>query len=118
MNTLDKSSAFPVNTVKFLILAGIIYLAITGGVRALSANAPSANDLCQRIRPGMSVEEIEAATSGVQRWYLLRYDGTLVISARPHYSNSAVCRVAIDLKTKRSKGWSIGPLQQGDWPTL
>lgn len=111
-------AAFLVNTIKFIVLVGVVYLAITVATTAISASAPSANDLCNRVRPGMTTEQIEDATAMFQEWYMLRDDGTLVISARPHYSSSPVCRIGIDPTTHRATTKSIGPLQSGDWPTL
>jgi len=66
----------------------------------------------------MTAEEIEAAMPLFQGWYILRDDGTLVVSAHPHYSSSPVCRIAIDSATHRATGKSVGPVQRGDWPSL
>jgi len=85
---------------------------------ASSALAPSGQGLCGQVRLGMTIEEIETATQVFQGWEILRHDGTLILSAHPHYSGSAVCRIAIDPTTHRAESKSVGPVQQGDWPTL
>lgn len=105
-------------TLKLAVLSGLVWVVITGAAAAISASAPTAEDICARVKPGMTVKEIEDATRLFEGWHLLRDDGVLVISSRPHYSNSPVCRVAIDPVTKRARSKSVGALQDGDWPTM
>ena len=107
-----------VGVLKLVVLTVAVYLAFTGILAALSSKAPSAKDLCDRVQLGTTIEQIEAATSSFQEWYILRDDGTFVVSAHPHYSSSVVCRIAIDPGSQRATSKSLGPLQRGDWPTL
>jgi hypothetical protein len=83
----------------------------------IPTKTPTADDICARVRLGMTVREIEEATPLFQGWHLLR-DDVLVISARPHYSVPLVCRVDIDPRTKRARSKSVGPIDTKDWPTF
>lgn len=104
--------------VKVAILAGVVYLVCMAALKASEATLPSAKELCDRVRPGMTVEQIETATRTFEGWQVLRYDGVMVISAHSDYDKSPVCRVTIDPSTHRASSMSIGPIQMGDWPTL
>lgn len=109
--------AFLLATVKLVICAAVVFLACTVALRIQRAGSPTSKDVCGRVQLGMTVEQVEDTTRAFEGWQLLRYDGVMVISTGPH-RDSPVCRVAIDPKTHRATSKSMGPLQQGDWPTL
>jgi hypothetical protein len=114
-----------VNTIRAVIVGAmklvIFALAIYGvGAVALSverASSPTSKNLCDRVEVGMTVDQVDDATRAFEGWQLLRYDGVMVISSGEQRDNP-VCRVAIDPQTHRAVSKSMGPLQQGDWPTL
>jgi hypothetical protein len=49
--------------VKVAILAGVAYLACMVALKTSEATLPSAKELCDRVRSGMTVGQIETATS-------------------------------------------------------
>ena len=104
--------------IKLVILAGSVFLLLTFCVFLKSRTAPSADELCARVRPGMTAEQVETATSVFEGWQILRSDGTMVISPHPYSVASPVCRVAIDATTHQVSSKTLGSVQQGDWPTL
>lgn len=103
---------------KLAILSGAVWLVITVALTAIAASAPSAEEVCARAKPGMTVRQIEDATPFFEGLYLLRDDGILVISARPHSSGAAVCRVVIDPASARALSKSVGPIEAKDWPAF
>jgi hypothetical protein len=116
-------SAFPIvravllGALKLVVLAVGVYAICSAAVRIQRASSPTTKDVCDRVRLGMTVDQIDDATRAFEGWQLLRYDGVMVISTRP-YREGSVCRVAIDPLSHRAASKSMGPLQSGDWPTL
>ncbi len=104
--------------VKVAILAAMVYLVCVVTLRTSEASLPSAKEICDRVHPGMTVEQIDNATRTFEGWQALRDDGVLVISSHSYRDNSPVCRVTIDAGTHRASFTSMGPIQRGDWPTL
>jgi hypothetical protein len=107
-----------IGSVKVAILAGVVYLVCMATLKAAEASLPSTKELCDRVRPGMTIEQIDAATRTFEGWQVLRDDGVMVVSSLPYSDKSPVCRVTIDPSTHRASSTSIGPIQRGDWPTL
>lgn len=109
-----------------VVLGGALKLAVFAvGVYAICAvtleiqraSALTSKNMCDRVKVGMTIDEIDNATEAFEGWQLLRADGVLVISTGPH-RDSPVCRVAMDPQTHRAASKAMGPVQQGDWPTL
>ena len=86
--------------------------------KILRNEAPSSDDLCGRVRAGMTVQEVEKATSSIEGWQILRHDGVMVVSALPRSDKRLLCRVHIDTQTHRVDGKKLGPLERGDIPSL
>lgn len=103
---------------KLAILAVAVRLLCVAGLEVVEANLPSGKDLCDRIQPGMTVEQIETGTRTFEGWQMLRDDGVMVISAHSYRAQSPVCRITIGPGTHRAISKSLGPIQQGDLPTL
>jgi hypothetical protein len=107
-----------IGAVKVAVLAGVVYLVCMATLKASEAGLPSTKELCDRVRPGMTVEQIDTATRTFEGWQVLRDDGVMVVSSHSYGDKSPVCRVTIDPSTHRASSTSIGPIQQGDWLTL
>lgn len=117
MSAFQIIRAALVGAVKLIILAVGVYAICAAALSILRASSPTSKDVCDRVKPGMTVDQIDNATRSFEGWQLLRADGVMVISTGPH-RDGPVCRVAIDAQTHRAASKSMGPLQQGDWPTL
>ena len=99
------------------VLAVGVYAVCAVALGIQRASSPTSKEVCDRVELGMTVDQIDNATRAFEGWQLLRDDGVMVISTGPH-RDSPVCRVAIDPVTHQATSKSMGPLQQGDWPTL
>jgi hypothetical protein len=106
-----------INAVKLVIFIAGFYAICAATLRIEEANTPTSKDICDRVKLGMTTDQIEYATKAFEGWQLLRDDGVMVISTGPR-PDGPVCRVAIDPHTRRATSKSMGPLQEGDWPTL
>jgi hypothetical protein len=104
-------------TVKLVMLAVGIYAICAGPLSILRASSPTSKDVCDRVELGMTIDQIDDATTAPEGWQLLRHDDVMVISTGPH-RDGPVCRIAIDPGSHRATSKRMGPLQQGDWPTL
>ena len=104
--------------VKLLILACVVYFVCMAALKTSEAGLPSTKDICDRVQPGMTIDQIDTATRTFEGWQVLRDDGVMVISARSYRDKAPVCRVIIDPGTHRAGSKSMGPIQRGDWPTL
>jgi hypothetical protein len=100
-----------VGALKLAILAVGVYATCAVTLSIQRASSPTSKDMCDRVKVGMTVNQIDDATRGFEGWQLLRPDGVLVISTGPH-RDSPVCRVAIAPQTHRAVSKSMGPLQQ------
>jgi len=118
MGTGNLVRAVFLGAVKLSILAGVVYLVCVVTLKASEASSPSTKDICDRVHPGMTIEQIDAATRTFEGWQVYRDDGVMAISTRSYREKSPVCRVTIDPSTHRASFTSMGPIQQGDWPTL
>ena len=105
-----------VGALKLAILSVGVYAICAATLRIQRVSSPTSKDMCDRVKAGMTVDQIDDATKAFEGWQLLRPDGVLVISTGSH--DSPVCRVVIGSQTHRAVSKSMGPLQQGDWPTL
>ena len=117
MSAVQTIRAVLVRAVRLVILAVAVYAICAAALSIQRASSPTSKDVCDRVQLGMTVDQIEDATRAFEGWQLLRADGVMVVSTGPH-RDSPVCRVAIDRETHRATSKSMGPLQQGDWPTL
>ncbi len=106
-----------VRALKLAILTVGVYAICAAALSIQRASSPTSKDVCDRVKLGMTVDQVDNATRSFEGWQFLRADGVMVISTGPH-RDSPVCRVAIDPQTHRAVSKSMGPLQQGDWPTL
>jgi hypothetical protein len=106
-----------IGAMKLVILAVAVYAICAAALSVQRASSPTSKDVCDRVRLGMTVDQIDDATRAFEGWQLLRADGVMVLSTGRH-RESPVCRVAIDRLTHQATSKSMGPLQQGDWPTL
>jgi hypothetical protein len=104
--------------VKLSVLTGLVYLVCGATLKTSEARSSPAKDICGRVKPGMTIQQIDTATTTFEGWQVLRDDGVMVISAHSYREKSPVCRVTIDPTTHGVSSVSIGPIQQGDWPTL
>jgi hypothetical protein len=107
-----------VSGLKVVIFGAVVYLVCTLALRIQEATSLSSKDICEGVQLGMSVDQIDRATAAFQGWQVLRDDDVMVISTRSYRDKNPVCRIAIDPNTHRATLKSMGPLQQGDWPTL
>jgi hypothetical protein len=88
-------------------------------MRGFERSRPSATALCDRVQNGMMIGQVEDATRTAEGWRMFREEeGVLVISARRRDEVSPTCRVSFDSASHRVKSKTVGPLQQGDGPTL
>jgi hypothetical protein len=117
MSAVQIIRAVLVGAVKLVILAVGIYVICAAAISIQRASSPTSKDVCDHVELGMTVDQIDDVTRAFEGWQLLRYDGVMVISTGLH-RDSPVCRVAIDPNTHRATSKWMGPLQQGDWPTL
>ena len=106
-----------VGAVKFILWGIVVYAICAAALSIRRWNLPTSKGVCNRVEMGMTVDQIDKATSAFEGWQLLRDDGVMVISTGPR-RESPVCRVVIDLHTHQAVSKSTAPLQQGDWPTL
>lgn len=106
-----------VGVIKLALLAVGVFVACTVTLSIQRASSPSSKDMCDHIKVGMTIDQIDDTTKALEGWQLLRPDGVLVLSTGPH-RDGPVCRVAIDPETHRAASKAMGPLQQGGWPTL
>lgn len=102
---------------KLAVFAAGVYAICAATLGIQRASSPTSKDVCDRVSVGMTIDQIDDATKAFEGWQLLRPDGVLVISSGPH-RDGPVCRVAIDRGTHRAVSKAMGPLRQGDWPTL
>jgi hypothetical protein len=107
-----------ISFLKTIIFGLVAYLSCAAALRIAEARSASSKDICSRVRIGMTLDQIETATTTFQGWQVLRGDGVMVISTRSYRDKNRVCRVAIDPSTHRAISKGMGPLQSGDWPTL
>jgi hypothetical protein len=117
MSAIQIIRAVLLTAVKLAILAAGVYAICAVALRIQEASSLTSKDVCDRVQLGMTIDQVDNATRAFQGWQLLRDDGVMVISTGPH-RDSPVCRVAIDPGTHRAIFKGMGPLQQGDWPTL
>jgi len=117
MSTFPIIRALLLGTLKLVVLALAVYAICSAAVRIQRAGSPTSKDLCDRVQLGMTIGEVEDATTAFEGWQFLRYDGVMVISAGPR-RDGPVCRVAIDPQSHRTASKAMGPLQSGDFPTL
>jgi hypothetical protein len=117
MSAFQTSRDVQVGGLKLAVLAVGVYAICAVTLSIQRRSSPTSKDMCDRVRVGMTVDQIDDATQAFEGWQLLRPDGVLVISSGPHRVGP-VCRVAIDPDTHRATSKAMGPLQQGDWPTL
>jgi hypothetical protein len=102
---------------KVIVFAVGVYAICAASLAITRAGSPTSKDMCDRVEVGMTLSQIEDATSSMEGWQVLRDDGVMVISAGSR-REKPVCRVAIDSQTHRATSKSVGPIQEGDWPTL
>jgi hypothetical protein len=50
-------------------------------LKTSEASLPTTKEICDRVRPGMTVEQIDTATRTFEGWQMLRDDGVMVISS-------------------------------------
>ena len=117
MSAFQITRAVLVRALKLAVLAVGVYAICAAALCIQRASSPSSKDVCDRVKLGMTVDQIDDATRSFEGWQFLRTDGVMVISTGPH-RESPVCRVAVEPQTHRAVSKSMGPLQQGDWPTL
>lgn len=106
-----------VGALKVAIFAVGVYAICAATLSIQRASSLTSKNMCDRVTVDMTIDQIDKVTEAFEGWQLLRADGVLVISAGRH-RDGPVCRVAIDPETHRAASKAIGPLQQGDWPTL
>jgi hypothetical protein len=106
-----------IGAVKLVMLTVGVYAICAAALSIQRVSSPTSKDTCDRVEIGMTVDQVDDATRTFEGWQLLRSNSVMVISTGPH-RDSSVCRVAIDPETHRATSKSMGPLQQGDWPTL
>jgi hypothetical protein len=117
MAAVNTIRAVLIDAMKLAVFALAIYAISTVALSIERASSPTSKDLCDRVEIGMTVDQVDDATRAFEGRQLLRYDGVMVISSGGQRDNPA-CRVAIDPQTHRAISKTMGPLQQGDWPTL
>jgi hypothetical protein len=117
MSAFQIIRAVLIGTLKLAISAVGVYAICAAVLGIQRASSPTLKDVCDRIKLGMTIDQIDSAARSFEGWQFLRADGAMVISTGPH-RDDPVCRVSIDPQTHRSVSKSMGPLQQGDWPTL
>jgi|ERR1700722_5102354 hypothetical protein len=117
MSPVKISRAIVVGAVKLVLFTVGVYAIFAAALSIERASSPTSKAVCDRVELGMTVNQIDDATRAFEGWQLLRADSVMVIATGPH-RDSPVCRVGIDTQTHRAVSKSMGPLQQGDWPTL
>jgi hypothetical protein len=117
MSAIQIGRAVVLGAAKVVLFAVGVYAICAAALGIERASFPTSKDMCDRVEVGMTLSQIEDATSAIEGWQVLRDDGVMVISAGGR-GEKPVCRVAIDSHTHRATSKSVGPIQQGDWPTL
>jgi hypothetical protein len=117
MSATSIIRAILVGVIRLVIFAVLVYAVCAVALSIQRASSPTSKNVCDRVQVGMTVDQIGDATRVFEGWQLLRTDGVMVISTGAN-RESPVCRIAIDPQTHRAISKSMGPLQQGDWPTL
>ena len=117
MSAFSIVRAVLLGALKLAIFAVAVYAICSAAVRIQRASSPSTKDLCDRVQLGMTLDQIDDATTTFEAWQLLRYDGVMVISTGPS-RQGLVCSVTIDPLSHRATSKSMRPPQSGDWPTL
>jgi hypothetical protein len=106
-----------IQVLKFASFVAVVLVVLKTGPAASSALAPSPQELCDRAKYGMSLDQVERTTALSEGWQTLRGDGRLIVSGHGYYSSSSVCSVTFDPSGHVSSKL-VREQESGDIPTL